>query len=102
MYLTQLSLTDFRIFSRLDQDVPQKAVILVGDNAQGKTSILEAVYYLSTLDSFQATSSTELINFSALKENLAVSRIVADYQEGRIRASSGNTNHSGYAVKWQF
>ena len=82
MYLTQLSLTDFRIFSRFDQDVPQNAVILVGDNAQGKTSLLEAVYYLSTLDSFQASTSIELINFSALKNDLAVSRIVADYKKG--------------------
>ena len=82
MYLTHLSLTDFRIFSRFDQDVPQKALILVGDNAQGKTSLLEAVYYLSTLDSFQASSSIELINFSALQHELAVSRIVGNYKKG--------------------
>jgi DNA replication and repair protein RecF len=83
MYLTHLSLTDFRIFSRFDQDVPQKALILVGDNAQGKTSLLEAVYYLSTLDSFQASSSLELINFSALQHELAVSRIVGNYKKGK-------------------
>ena len=82
MYLTHLSLTDFRIFSRFDQDVPQKALLLVGDNAQGKTSLLEAVYYLSALDSFQASTSAELINFSALQNDLAVCRIVADYIKG--------------------
>jgi len=82
MYLTHLSLTDFRIFSRFDQDVPQNALLLVGDNAQGKTSLLEAVYYLSALDSFQASSTAELINFSALQNNLAVCRIVADYRKG--------------------
>jgi DNA replication and repair protein RecF len=82
MYLTHLSLTDFRIFSRFDQDVPQNALILIGDNAQGKTSLLEAVYYLSTLDSFQASNSVELINFSALQNDLAICRIVADYQKG--------------------
>lgn len=82
MYLTHLSLTDFRIFSRFDQAVPQKALLLVGDNAQGKTSLLEAVYYLSALDSFQASTSAELINFSALQNNLAVCRIVADYIKG--------------------
>ena len=81
MFLTHLSLTDFRIFSRFDQDVPRNAVILVGGNAQGKTSLLEAVYYLSTLDSFQASNSAELINFSALQNNLAVCRIVADFQK---------------------
>jgi DNA replication and repair protein RecF len=82
MYLTRLSLTDFRIFSRFDQDVPRNSLILVGDNAQGKTSLLEAVYYLSTLDSFQAASSTDLINFSALDKNLAVCRIIGDYHKG--------------------
>ena len=81
MYLTHLSLTDFRIFSRFDQDVPRNAVILVGGNAQGKTSLLEAVYYLSTLDSFQASNSAELINFSALQKDLAVCRIVADFRK---------------------
>ena len=82
MYLTHLSLTDFRIFSRLDQDVPQTALILVGDNAQGKTSLLEAIYFLSTMDSFHAGHSRELINFTAQEKDLAVSRIVADYVKG--------------------
>ena len=82
MYLTHLSLTDFRIFSRFDQDVPNNSLILVGDNAQGKTSLLEAVYYLSTLDSFQASNSIDLINFSALQNNLAVCRIIGEYRKG--------------------
>ena len=81
MFLTHLSLTDFRIFSRFDQVVPRNSLILVGDNAQGKTSLLEAVYYLSTLDSFQASNSLDLINFSALQNNLAVCRIVADFKK---------------------
>jgi DNA replication and repair protein RecF len=85
MYLTHLSLTDFRIFSRFDQEVPRNALLLIGDNAQGKTSLLEAVYYLSALDSFQASTSIELINFSALQKELAVSRIVADYTKGETR-----------------
>jgi len=81
MILTHLSLTDFRIFSRFDQDLPGKPLILVGDNAQGKTTLLEAVYYLSSLDSFQATNTIELINFTALQSDLAVGRIVADFNK---------------------
>ena len=84
MFLTHLSLTDFRIFSRFDQVVPRNSLILVGDNAQGKTSLLEAVYYLSTLDSFQASNSLDLINFSALQNNLAVCRIVADFSKAAV------------------
>jgi DNA replication and repair protein RecF len=82
MYLTHLALTNFRNFSRLDIDVPQGSLVLVGDNAQGKTSLLEAVYFLSTFTSFQASNDRQLINFLILKEPLAVGRIVADYRRG--------------------
>ena len=82
MYLTRLALTDFRNFSRLDIDVPPGTLLLVGDNAQGKTSLLEAVYFLSTFTSLHAKSDRQLINFIAGKEALAVGRIVADYVRG--------------------
>ncbi|MEN6524079.1 MAG: DNA replication and repair protein RecF [Anaerolineaceae bacterium] len=79
MYLTRLSLTSFRIFSRLDIDVPRRVVLLVGDNAQGKTTILEAIYFLSTFTSFQAANDRQLINFIACEEPVAVARIVAEF-----------------------
>ncbi len=82
MYLTHLSLTNFRNFSRLDINVPRGTMLLVGDNAQGKTSLLEAIYYLSTFTSFHASHQRELINFLAARESIAVARIVADYQRG--------------------
>ncbi len=78
MRLTHLSLTNFRNFTRLDVDAPAGPVMLVGDNAQGKTSLLEAVYYLATLASFHANHDRQLINFLAGREPLAVARIVAD------------------------
>ena len=80
MHLTHLSLTNFRNFARLDVDVPQGAVLLVGANAQGKTSILEAVYYLATFSSFHAGNDRQLINFLAGRDALAVARIVADFR----------------------
>jgi DNA replication and repair protein RecF len=80
MYLTHLSLTNFRNFTRLDIDVPVGPVMLVGDNAQGKTSLLEAVFFLAAFDSFHADSDRQLINFLAARERLAVARIVADFR----------------------
>lgn len=82
MYLKRISLTNFRNFSRLDVDIPQGNLMLVGDNAQGKTSLLEAIYFLATMVSFHANSDRELISFLAARESLAVARIVADYQRG--------------------
>ena len=85
MYLIHLSLTNFRNFTRLDIDIPRGPLLLVGSNAQGKTSLLEAIYYLATFVSFHAGSDKELINFLAGREPLAVTRIVADFQRGVAR-----------------
>lgn len=82
MYLTHLSLTNYRAFTRLDMDVPRRILLLVGDNAQGKTSLLEAVFYLAVFSSFHAQSDRQLINFLSDGEPLAVARIVAEYQRG--------------------
>ena len=85
MRLTHLSLTNFRNFTRLDVDFPGGTVLVVGDNAQGKTSLLEAVYYLATLDSFHASQDRQLIHFLAAREPLAVARIVAGFQRSGKR-----------------
>lgn len=82
MYLTHLSLTQYRNFNRLDTPVPPGAVILVGANAQGKTSLLEAIYFLATMTAFQAENDRQVINFFAAEEPLAVARIVADFVRG--------------------
>jgi DNA replication and repair protein RecF len=79
MRLTHLSLTNFRNFTRLDVDVPAGPLLLVGDNAQGKTSLLEAIFFSATLESFHAQNDRQLINFLETREPLAVARIVIDY-----------------------
>ena len=85
MKLKHISLTNFRNFTRLDTDVPVKRIILVGDNAQGKTSLLEAVFYLATFTSIHAESDRQLINFIASKETLAVARMVAEFERGSTK-----------------
>ncbi len=82
MRLTHLSLTNFRNFTRLDMDVPGGTVMVLGDNAQGKTSLLEAIYFLATFTSFHATSDRQLINFIEARQSLAVGRIVGDFLRG--------------------
>jgi DNA replication and repair protein RecF len=82
MQLNHLSLTNFRNFARLDLEFPRRAVLLSGSNAQGKTSLLEAVYFLATFTSFQTHTDRQLVNFIAARESLAVARLVADYQRG--------------------
>jgi DNA replication and repair protein RecF len=83
MYLNHLSLTHFRNFARLDIDLPGRVTILAGDNAQGKTSILESIYFLAAFTSFQTHTDRQVINFIAAREPLAVTRLVGDYQRGQ-------------------
>ncbi|MBI5953042.1 MAG: DNA replication/repair protein RecF [Chloroflexi bacterium] len=85
MYLKHLSLTNFRSLARLDLELPRRAVVLVGSNAQGKTSVLEAIYFLAAFTSFQTHADRQIINFHEAKNPLAVTRLVADYQRGRTK-----------------
>jgi DNA replication and repair protein RecF len=80
MRLTHLSLTNFRNFIRLERQLPSGPTLLVGDNAQGKTSLLEAIYYLAGATSPHTTSDRQLINFLSLEEPLPVSRLVAEVE----------------------
>ncbi len=81
MRLTHLSLTNFRNFTRLDLPVPAGTTLILGQNAQGKTSLLEAVYLLTAFTSFHADSDRQLINFITAQERLAVARIVARFEK---------------------
>jgi DNA replication and repair protein RecF len=80
MRLTHLSLTNFRNFVRLETDIPGGITLITGDNAQGKTSLLEAVHYISGAHSPHAVNDRQLINFLALDDNPPVCRLVAELQ----------------------
>ncbi len=85
MHLRHLSLTNFRSLTRLDAELPRRAVVLTGSNAQGKTSVLEAIYFLAAFTSFQTHADRQIVNFHEAKNPLAVTRLVADYQRGKTK-----------------
>jgi DNA replication and repair protein RecF len=99
MLLTHLSLTNFRNFARLDIDVPGGPVLLVGGNAQGKTSLLESIYYLATFTSFHATQDRQLISFFAAREPLVVSRITADFQYSGEKTAAQTTKGAAHRLE---
>ena len=63
MFLRQLTLQHFRNFSSLDVNFEPGLVVLQGDNAQGKTNLLEAVYMLATTKSARARSDADLVSW---------------------------------------
>jgi len=78
LVLTYLSLANFRNYTSLELDLPSHLVVFQGENAQGKSNLLEAIYILATSRSHRASNERELINWSALKEELPVCRIAAE------------------------
>src|SRR4051812_2190101 len=61
MHLAHLRLRDFRNYARLDVDFAPGFHVLLGNNAQGKTNILEAIYLLATLRSFRGVGSAQMV-----------------------------------------
>src|SRR3989338_9094760 len=66
MRVRHLSLTNFRLYARLEAALPPGPLILLGANAQGKTSLLEALYYLATGESPHAAAGGRVITFLAV------------------------------------
>lgn len=81
-YIQHLSLTNFRNYTKLELELPLGVALFLGDNAQGKTNLLEAIYYLATTRSLQAAGDGQLINWSAAEEDIPFARIVAQVRKG--------------------
>jgi DNA replication and repair protein RecF len=61
VHLSHLRLRDFRNYGRLDLEFSPGFHLLLGNNAQGKTNILEAIYLLSTLRSFRGVATAQMV-----------------------------------------
>ena len=63
MIIKSLELADFRNYEELNISFDKGTNILYGDNAQGKTNILEAIYVSATTKSHKGSKDKEIINF---------------------------------------
>ncbi|GAB3220697.1 DNA replication/repair protein RecF [Mycolicibacterium hippocampi] len=93
MHVRHLALTDFRSWERVELDLEPGRTVFVGPNGFGKTNLIEALWYASTLGSHRVASDAPLIRAGA--ERAVVSTIVVS--EGRELAvdldiTSGRAN----------
>ena len=63
MRLCEIELRDFRNYVNLNLDFDPGVNLIVGDNAQGKTNLLEAIAYLGSGKSFRAQKTAEMVRF---------------------------------------
>ncbi len=64
MILKSIRLKNFRIHKYTELDFSSKLNYIVGGNGEGKTSVLESIYYLCTTKSFNAKSDNEVLRFN--------------------------------------
>ncbi|MCW1971080.1 MAG: DNA replication/repair protein RecF [Anaerolineae bacterium] len=69
MHVRHLSLTNFRLYARLELDLPTGLSIIQGDNAQGKTSLLEALHFLATAHSMHSNIDRHVFRWGAEEES---------------------------------
>ena len=85
MYIFDLQLTNYRNYVRSSLKLEKGLNLFVGDNAQGKSNLLEAVYLLSTLRSSRASHDSDLVRRDIVNSDFPVARLSAE-----VERSAGN------------
>lgn len=63
--LNRLAVHDFRNLARVELDAPADGFVLIGENGQGKTNLLEAIHYLNVLRSSRGARDQDVVRFGA-------------------------------------
>lgn len=89
MYIKKLYINNFRNYNNIDINFHKKVNIIIGNNAQGKTNLLEAIYLTSIGKSFRTTKDTDMIMFD--KESTTIkTEIIKEDSELNIDISLFN------------
>ena len=84
MYLTKIDILNFKNIKKISVDLNKNINIFIGKNAQGKTSVLESIYYLALTKSIRNNDDNNLINkdfdFFKLKGNLLLNNKIKNLE----------------------
>lgn len=89
MYLRKLAILNFRNYSSLHLELDERPLILVGNNAAGKSNLLEAIYFLSTTKSGRVDEERELI-----KQGESVTKVTGETEEINLEITLQNIEES--------
>lgn len=93
LILESLAVRCFRNIERIDFEPAPRLNVLAGDNGQGKTSLLEAIYFLATSRSFRAERMRELVREGEPTASVKASILErAERREQRAAISGGRRN----------
>ena len=72
MFIESIELQDYRNYQELHMELDEGTNILYGDNAQGKTNILESIYVCCTSKSHRSVRDRDLIRFGQEEAHLRI------------------------------
>ncbi len=85
MYIFDLQIANFRNYGHVGLKLDRGLNLFVGENAQGKSNLLEAIYLLSTLRSSRASNDADLVRRDLLQSDFPVARLACE-----VERSAGN------------
>ena len=97
MIIKSLELVDYRNYESLSIDFCEGTNILYGDNAQGKTNILEAIYVAATTKSHKGSKDKEIVNFNKEEAHIRT-YILKDGVESRVDMHLRKSKSKGIAI----
>lgn len=100
MIIKSLELENFRNYGALAINFDSRTNILYGDNAQGKTNILEAVYLSATTKSHKGSKDKDIVNFAADESHIRT-YVVKDGLEHRVDMHLRKNKSKGIAINGQ-
>ena len=100
MIIQSLELENFRNYGTLSVHFDSGTNILYGDNAQGKTNILEAVYLSATTKSHKGSKDKDLINFGSEEAHIRT-YVMKDGLENRVDMHLRKNKSKGIAINGQ-
>ncbi|MGK2966599.1 MAG: DNA replication/repair protein RecF [Tepidiformaceae bacterium] len=80
MYIFSLNLANYRNYGHAGVTLDKGLSLFVGDNAQGKSNLLESIYLLSTLRSSRASTDADLVRRDILESEFPVARLTAEVE----------------------
>lgn len=100
MIIKSLELDNFRNYGTLSINFDSGTNILYGDNAQGKTNILEAIYLSATTKSHKGSKDRDIIHFDAEEAHIRT-YVVKDGLENRVDMHLRKNKSKGIAINGQ-
>ena len=100
MIIKSLELQNFRNYDSLSMTFDSGTNILYGDNAQGKTNILEAIYLSATTKSHKGSKDKDVVNFQADEAHIRT-YVEKDGLENRVDMHLRKSKSKGIAINGQ-